>query len=222
VFVSADGRVVTNHHVIERAASADVRLPDGSTYNVVGILIDDPVRDLCVLKVAGNNFRRLRLRTDLPEVGDDVLALGSPLGLEATVSSGIVSSVRREETGVRYIQTTAPISPGSSGGALVDLQGRLLGITTFGYTSGQNLNFAVSALDLADLLRIAPTYAEPFHPTRELRINDVTDDAEILKLFGSPKRSGWSSESGHERRYYVYDDLVIETLDNVVVYLTRP
>jgi hypothetical protein len=102
-------------------------------------------RDIAVLKASGSDFPTVALGdSDKVQVGEEVVSIGSPLSLEATVSNGIISSIRElKDENQRLFQTTAPISPGSSGGALLNMGGELIGITTAEMVGGQNLNFAV-------------------------------------------------------------------------------
>jgi hypothetical protein len=102
-------------------------------------------KDIAVLKAFGSDFPTVALGdSDKVQVGEEVVSIGSPLSLEATVSNGIISSIRElKNENQRLFQTTAPISPGSSGGALLNMGGELIGITTAEVVGGQNLNFAV-------------------------------------------------------------------------------
>jgi hypothetical protein len=152
--VSTDGRIVTNYHVIKGASSAIVKLPDGAFYDVDGVVAFDKVRDLAVIKAHGQNFRVVTLgNSDRVQVGEEIVAIGSPLSLESTVSSGIVSGIRTiEGKGGKFLQVTAPISPGSSGGPLVNMAGEVVGITTLYIEGGENLNFAIPINDAKRLL----------------------------------------------------------------------
>lgn len=152
--VSGDGKVVTNYHVIEGMASAVIKFPSGAFYAVDGVLALDQDKDLAVLKASGRNFPFLPLGdSDSVQVGEQVIAIGSPLALEATVSSGIVSAIRElDETKGKVIQTTAAISPGSSGGVLLNSRGQVIGVTAFQMIKGQNLNFAIPAAYIKPLL----------------------------------------------------------------------
>jgi len=154
--ISADGRIVTNYHVIKGAHSAIVRLANGAFFPVQGVLATDAEKDLAVLKVSGKNLPFLTVRaTDNLHVGDHVVAIGSPLGLEGTVSDGIVSAIR-DVAGKNWIQTTAPVSHGNSGGPLLDMNGNVVGVITWGYLQlGENLNFAVPANEASSLLSSA-------------------------------------------------------------------
>ena len=162
--VSKDGKVITNYHVIQGATSGEIRFPDGASYLVEGLVASNPERDLAVLKIktTSNEFRFLSLSdSDRVEVGEQVVAIGSPLGLEATVSPGFISGVR-EVDGLKLLQTTAPISPGSSGGALINLAGEVVGVPSLSLTLvrqkatvSQNLNFAVPSNYVRELVSVA-------------------------------------------------------------------
>lgn len=159
VIYSSDGYIITNFHVIEGAERVRVRLANGDTLDA-RIVGSDQLNDLAVLKISRTDLPAINLRpADEPiQVGETVVAIGSPFGLDASVSSGIISALDRElriETspgeGVLTIpsvlQTDAAINPGNSGGPLVDRNGRLLGINTAIFTgtgANQGVGFAVS------------------------------------------------------------------------------
>jgi len=137
------GALVTSCHVATVGAKLSVKL--GETVLPATIDVADEVLDLCRLTVAGMRAPALTLAgVDTLRTGQRVYAIGAPQGLELTISEGIVSALRKVDDGT-IIQTTAPISPGSSGGGLFDLSGRLVGIMTFQHRFGQNLNFALPA-----------------------------------------------------------------------------
>src|SRR6267154_3320966 len=153
--VTKDGLIVTNYHVIAEGTSAVIKLPDGAFYVVDGVLGFDKGRDIAVIKAHGQNFRTLTLgNSDRVQVGEGVVAIGNPLSLDSTVSNGIVSGVRTiEEDGGKFLQVTAPISPGSSGGPLFNMAGEVVGITTLKFKGGENLNFAIPVNDAKLLLQ---------------------------------------------------------------------
>lgn len=136
VIVKADGTILTNHHVIDEADKITVETSDSKTYEakVVG---SDPPSDLAVLKIEGEGFPFLNLGdSDQVRIGDIVLAIGNPLGIGQTVTSGIISAKGRR-TGLGdgssfqdFLQTDAPINQGNSGGALVNVNGELVGINS--------------------------------------------------------------------------------------------
>src|SRR5450759_74432 len=122
--ISPDGRIVTNYHVIDGAASGKVVLNDGTTFTDIKVLGWDKVGDLAIIKVPGTGLPAVTTgNSDAAQIGEAVVAIGSPLGLQNTVSTGIISA-RREG----YLQTTAPISHGSSGGALFNMMGEVLSL----------------------------------------------------------------------------------------------
>lgn len=146
--------VLTNLHVVRGGARAVVVSAQDQELAVEGAVGWDEVNDLVVLKVKGELTPAEVGDSDLVKVGQQVVAVGNPLGLRATVSEGIVSGLR-EVDGRKLIQTTAPISHGSSGGGLFDLDGRLVGVTSSCVEGGQNLNLAVP-VNVAKKLLAAP------------------------------------------------------------------
>jgi hypothetical protein len=155
--VSADGEIVTNLHVIKGASSATVKLSNGAFFQVAGVLASDATKDLAIIKVDGKNLPFLALaEMDKIDVGEHVVAIGSPLGLEGTVSDGVISAIR--DIGDRkLIQTTTPASHGNSGGPLLNMDSQVVGVVALGINPelGQNLNFAVPCGDVAALILTA-------------------------------------------------------------------
>jgi serine protease DegQ len=138
VVVSTDGIILTNHHVIESADGIEVAWSDGrrASARLVG---SDPESDLAVLKVEARDLVAIEFGDpEQARIGDVVLAVGNPFGVGQTVTMGIISALGRTQLGINtfenFIQTDAAINPGNSGGALVDSQGRLLGINTAIYS----------------------------------------------------------------------------------------
>lgn len=146
-FIDAAGTFVTNFHVIEDAESIKVTTTNGRTYNVSGVYDVDPARDIALLKVDGSGFDYIETDMSAPKMGQTIYAIGSPQGLSNSISSGIISNVSREVYGLDFMQFTAPISSGSSGGALINEYGKVIGITSASYDDGssssQNLNLAI-------------------------------------------------------------------------------
>ena len=150
VIVSANGYVLTNHHVVEAADEIEVALNDGRKLlaKVVG---NDPETDLAVLRVDAENLPAITFgSSDVLKVGDVVLAIGNPFGVGQTVTGGIVSALGRTGLGINtfenFIQTDAAINPGNSGGALVDVGGNLVGINTAIFTrsgGSMGIGFAI-------------------------------------------------------------------------------
>lgn len=141
--INAEGLVVTNHHVIEGAHAAQVVFASGDSQEVAGITHVDKARDIAFLRIHATNLTAIELGdSDKLSLGEKAIAIGSPLGLEKTVTDGIVSQVR-QENGIRVVQHTAAISPGSSGGPLLNSEAKVIGINTFYLSKGQSLFFAM-------------------------------------------------------------------------------
>jgi len=149
-FVDDGYTVVTNHHVIEGAASVKIKPSGGGAQSISRVVGIDGLHDLVLLKAPAAG-PALSLSSREPAVGEDVIAIGNPQGLEGTLSVGVISGIRQAE-GSTYYQITAPISPGSSGGPIIDEIGAVLGVSTFYVDGGQNLNFAVPAQYILALL----------------------------------------------------------------------
>ncbi len=151
--VSSDGKLITNFHVIEKAANAVAKAENGGLFPVEGILATDPKNDLVLLKLKAKDLPFLTLgNSDKIEVGSRVAVIGSPLGLEGTLSEGIVSAVRDEKEG-SLLQITAAISPGSSGSPVLNGKGDVVGVAVAMLRGGQALNFAVPLLAIRSLLK---------------------------------------------------------------------
>lgn len=149
-FIHESGIAVTNYHVIDGAYSALIQTSDEEIYKVIEIYDYDVENDWAILQIDGEGFSVLPLGASSTVVGGSpVYAIGSPMGLQNTISEGIISNPKRVDGGVTYIQTSAPISRGSSGGALINKYGEVIGITAAIYTNGANLSLAIpiSAID---------------------------------------------------------------------------
>ncbi len=146
-FVDPRGHLITNYHVLQGRASADVRTAAGRVYPVAAVVAEDREADLVKLRVdvPPGETSWIPLSDRVPDIAEQVVVVGSPMGLEQTVSEGIVSSVRELPPVGTVFQMSAPISQGSSGSPVVDLKGQVVGVATFQFVQGQNLNFAVAA-----------------------------------------------------------------------------
>jgi S1-C subfamily serine protease len=141
--VKPDGIIVTNHHVVADAKAMAVKLASGEVYRNVYLLSSDPIDDLAFLKIEAVDLPTIPLgNSNNVHVGDEVLLVGSPKGLEQTVSNGLISGIRLDE-GVRVLQTSAAASPGSSGGPLLNRGGEAVGVMSFKIVNGENLNFTI-------------------------------------------------------------------------------
>jgi hypothetical protein len=142
-FVNENGDIATNHHILEDCAEAIIKTKKGEKGAILQILNYDPQLDLIIAKTSLKHTNPLPFGdSDIITIGDDILAIGNPAGLEGTVSKGIISGIR-EVDDIKFIQITAPISPGSSGGPVFDLAGKVIGVATAYLPYGQSLNFAM-------------------------------------------------------------------------------
>jgi serine protease Do len=153
--VDKSGIIATCYHVIGNAATVQVEFPDESTMIATSLLRSDENWDVALLKVKSVSAPPLALRdSDMVRVGTAVVAIGSPRGYGNTLSQGIVSGLRPRPEGGEYLQITAPVSPGSSGGVLLSASsGEVVGMTASSSSYGQNLNFAVPARVVSDILK---------------------------------------------------------------------
>ena len=186
-FITRDGVIVTNAHVVGGAAKVLVRWR-GQSGVAIKILNFARKYDLVTIQTSFTATPAVLLAdSDTAAVGQDVIVLGSPQGLEGTVSTGIIGGLRTL-AGVRYLQITAPISPGSSGGPVFNSQGRVIGISTATSSKGQNLNFALPANLLRDVppATIAFTAAKPvqFDLRDGDRLKDLVFFNNIIEEFG--------------------------------------
>lgn len=163
-FVQQD-LVATNLHVIQGASTGYAKIVGrDQTYGIAGYVAVDPMHDLVLLKVDRANTRPLVLgESEKLSIGDTVYAVGNPQGLEGTFSQGIVSGVREVGDGT-VLQISAPISPGSSGGPVLNVRGEVVGVAVASFKGGQNLNFAIPSSYLkqvlADVRNVSPLSAD--------------------------------------------------------------
>jgi len=209
--VDRQGLILTNYHVIEGAKEAVVIFPDKTRFKVEGFLAILPKKDLALLRIqpGTKQLQALRIAEQPPAKGEKVYAFGAPMGLSGSVSDGIVAAVRpgqdvREtlknltrrdlyvelldyDLDARWIQTTAPISGGNSGGPLVSVRGEVVGVNTWVNAMGQNLNFALSAEHIKPMIAAAGNTVQPLSalpkPRPERRDAPKGDGKKTLALW---------------------------------------
>lgn len=178
--ITPDGHVVTNDHVIQGETRISVTLFEKAAaggfskrkVDDVKIVATNAYFDLALLKLEGVKDLPIAYLGDASQVkvGQPVFAIGNPLGLERTVSEGIVSTLARAYDGLTYLQTTTPINPGNSGGPLFDLKGRVIGVTNMGYRFTEGLNFAIPVDLLKKFLAERDSFAyDKDHPNTGFR-----------------------------------------------------
>ncbi|MEI7445316.1 MAG: trypsin-like peptidase domain-containing protein [Burkholderiales bacterium] len=195
VIVRPDGTILTNHHVVDGADGIEVLLADGrrARAKLVG---SDPETDLAVLRIDLPDVPSIVLAdSDSARIGDVVLAIGNPFGVGQTVTMGIVSALGRTQLGINtfenFIQTDAAINPGNSGGALVDTEGRLLGINTAIYSrSGGSLGigFAIPTSTVRNVMEQIVRNGSVVRGYIGVEPQDVTP--ELAQAFKLPRRDG--------------------------------
>jgi tetratricopeptide (TPR) repeat protein len=190
-FFNKEGDVITNSHVLQEASRAVIRTIEGREYSVKKVLVEDKEGDLIRISVdiLGEAVRPLPVTTRLPDVGERIIVIGTPLGLDKTVSDGIVSAVREIPAFGNIIQVTAPISPGSSGSPVINMKGEVIGIATFFVIAGQNLNFAIPGERIA---KLAMGQGITLPEREEGRMKDWLASAEGLYVIGL--RFLWAEE----------------------------
>lgn len=177
--IHEDGYVVTNAHVVQMERRVTVTLFlrteqefEKVAYEECRIVATNPFWDLALLKIVpkegqkGPPFAKVPLGEPRDvRVGESVFAIGNPLGLERSVSEGIVSSTNREQFGMVFLQTTAQVNPGNSGGPLFNLRGEVVGVIAWKFFFSEGLNFAIPVGDLEDFLRNREAFAfDPDNP----------------------------------------------------------
>lgn len=184
--INAEGLVVTNNHVVDRAEAIEVRLADGRQFDAT-VVGRDPSTDLALLRLEGAS--KLPIVTmgdsDLLEVGDWIVAIGNPFGLELSVTHGLISA-RERVLGLGpwddFIQTNALINPGNSGGPLFDMRGEVVGVTTAIVSEGQGIGFAVPINLVKDLLPNLLDNGRPERGWLGVRLEEVADAVVIVDV----------------------------------------
>ena len=182
-FFVRDNLIATNYHVIEGAARGTAKLVGKfTTYTIEGVTATDKTNDLALLKVTAPGIKPLPLgnSTDV-KIGETVYVAGNPKGLEGTFSNGIISS-RRDKNTKERLQMTAPISPGSSGGPVLNSKGEVIGVSFMTLVGGQNLNFAIPSRYLTELLTKSKS-----KPAEPLAQSNRSISAETYFMWGNTK-----------------------------------
>lgn len=161
-FIAKEGDwVITNHHVVAGSTKGEVSFSDNSKAEIEGFLAYDKRRDIAVLKIKLEKKRTpLELSQAKPRKGESAIAIGAPRGLSFTATEGIISAIRTgaelkqfgNDADGNWLQISVPISPGNSGGPLLNDAGEVIGANTAGLQNSQNLNFAISAADIGEVL----------------------------------------------------------------------
>jgi tetratricopeptide (TPR) repeat protein len=198
-FINERGDVITNRHVLVGASSAEVKTANGKIYPITKVLAEDKEGDLIRVSVdiPAIAVHASSVSATIPEVGERIIVIGSPEGLEQTVSDGIVSAVRDIPAFGEIIQITAPTSPGSSGSPVVNMKGEIIGVATFQMVEGQNLNFAIPG---ERSLKLAQGKVQTLPEWVKGGEKEGLDSAEVLYYEGLVLV--WSEEYGEALSYF--------------------
>jgi serine protease Do len=196
VIISPDGYILTANHVVDGADEIKVSIDDGNKEYTAKVIGTDPPTDVAILKIDAKDLPAITLAdSDQLEVGDIVLAIGNPFGVGQTVTMGIVSALGRRGLGFNgyedFIQTDAAINPGNSGGALVDAEGRLVGINTaiISRTGGnQGIGFAVPVNMARRIMDRLISGGKVTRGYLGIKLQDI--DAGLAEQFGLPDQNG--------------------------------
>lgn len=209
--VDSRGTIVTNCHVIEGASEAQVHFADGGVADVLGTLVIDEARDIAIIKISDVDRPAFTFSKALPRKGEEIVALGAPLGLAFTATRGIVSAIRSgqelaTETGQEregtWIQVDAALSPGNSGGPLINEQGNVVAMATLASTGvAQSLNFGISAADIRESIEGA-------------RTRSLVPLAEGAANLTTPGQSGPPRNDGQNENSVVPKSAIAEYLNN--------
>ena len=216
IVVSRKGLILTNHHVVAGFSSVGVVLISDQNKNEVTIgqvLRVDEVADLALVKVADDlpGYIPINIRKVIPEIGDDVHAIGHPVGEDWTYTRGYVSQIRSNYTWqtsrsehhvANVIQTQTPINPGNSGGPLVNNSGELIGVNSFGNTRGQGLNFSVDLTTVNLFLKnTKDVYRKIANVNRDTLINTLDNNEN-----GNPDVYLWDENQNAKADFYGVDE----------------
>lgn len=195
--VSANGRIITNAHVVDGADTVKVTLKDGRTFQGK-VLGEDPVTDVAVVQIQANNLPSVTLRdSNRSDPGEWAIAIGNPLGLDNTVTAGIISATGRSSSQigagnerVDYIQTDAAINPGNSGGPLLDERGEVIGMNTAIIQGAQGLGFAIPINTVERIADQIIAHGKVEHPYLGIQMATLTPD--LKQNLNSDPNSGLS------------------------------
>ncbi len=212
--VREDGAVVTNYHVVSTATEIIAKIGE-KIRNVEGVLYVDPENDVAIIKLEGKEYRKVKMGDPGKlRVGEKVYVIGSPQGLENTISEGILSGIREIDPERKILQMTAAISPGSSGGPVFNTRGEVVGIATLILAETQNLNFAMPV----NIVTAGLTKNNPVSPRDACRV-DFNETATCFSYQGL----AYGSTGQHDRaadafkRSLTIDSKKIETYINLGV-----
>lgn len=232
--------IVTNYHVIEGVESAFVVLNNSEVkYPVIGFIGVDQINDLILLKIEYKNNNYIELAENMPQPGEKVFAIGSPVGLSKTISDGLISGIRNFQN-KKLLQITAPISHGSSGCPIINDRGQLVGVAVSGIDDASNIGFCIPSNLIKTLFDFKQDFASqlknlhnlPDHQNGKSNVPDVnsTPENEKPKEIKRPTKSnideGWLflqqlQKKPYEEQLQIIDNLISNEPNNYLGYLAR-
>ena len=209
--IGKNGEIATNYHVIEGASSAIVKFVNKEEKYTVDNIVQTSIKyDLAIIQISTKTLPLSLGDDDLASVGNRIYAIGNPEGLEGTVSEGIISGFRKVDENFRIMQITAPISPGSSGGPIINQNGQVIGIASSSIIIGQNLNFAVPVNKLKEIIS-KPSKNLPFNKTslpvdKDYKMSQQAEDTNLVTAF-NVKRGSYSPGGSAEISFSIRNNL---------------
>jgi hypothetical protein len=191
-FIDDSGTICTALHVIQGAKKITAKLVNGNQLQILGVIDKDSSNDLAIIRAKDFKSTPLKLESNLPEIGSQCFVIGSPKGLEFSITDGIISQVREVDQ-KRFIQYSAASSPGNSGGPLVNGKGEVLGVVDWQISNGQNLNFAVPSRKVLGL-----------DPTR--KIEPLQEDLQVRAVERNLSPEIWEK---FKRHYYLRENVYL-------------
>jgi S1-C subfamily serine protease len=177
-FAINENEAVTNRHVIEGAKNVIILTSNNKKYTVTHIISPDKNLDLARLYIASKALFPLKIARSDPSLGQSIIVIGNPLGLEQTVSNGIISAIRNDKLFGKVFQLTAPISKGSSGSPVFNMNSEVVGVVTYYISGGQNLNFS---LPLTTILKYGQNNKQTFRLWSSQNTKKVSFDKIVKK-----------------------------------------
>ena len=214
--VDSSGTIITNLHVIQNLENGAVRLASGEIYDRFVVRGFDSRRDLAVIQIPAFDLPTVELgNSNAVKVGTGVVLVGNPMGLEGSLSSGIVSGIRERDDGSKVFQTDAAANPGNSGGPMVDAEGKVIGVLTFKLRESENLNFVVPINYARGLLGLTHSYSLADLRQELGAIEDVFEKDETEETETLPTR--WKSFPPGTTKFIrlVGNYLYVETPENI-------
>jgi len=172
-FINNKGHLITNYHVLKGAYRSEVKTYDGKRYRIKWVVAEDKAMDLIkvLVDIPAESVQWISVSRATPAIAERILVVGSPMGLEQTVSEGIISAIREVPNLGAIYQISAPISSGSSGSPVVNMNAEVIGVATIYSLEGQNLNFAVPGKRILDLVKKKSKKVRLFVDTEEEKSN---------------------------------------------------